>query len=68
MPALPDGAFKLRSYSALATVMHAWRDNAAARFTRWVDVYKGADAAQSRAHLVPPRPISGRWGQQTHCE
>ncbi len=64
------GSGHFRYYSSMASLMHVWRDNAASMFDCWVNVlrFDATLAVRCGMHLVPPRPISGRWAQKTHCE
>ena len=71
-PAAPADApgtkdHSVKYYSTLAMVMHNWRNNAAAAF-RVAKAKFGASAAMRFFSRVPPKPISGRWGNASLCE
>lgn len=53
---------KLRFFSALCTIMHTWRDNAATIWTQWQHIYGPESAYKAGVYNVPPRPVQGRWG------
>jgi hypothetical protein len=48
-------------YSALAKLMHLWREKARAVFLAWQRLH-GGSAAVKHARRVPPKCLSGRWG------
>ena len=58
----------MKYYSCLAQLLHTWRDNAAAIFEHWKRIFGPESAMSNSAHVVPPRPITGRWGQKSLCE
>ena len=57
-------------YSCLAITMHLFRDNIKAVWKYLVDQEDigVARAKTLNANRVPPRPLSGRWGQASKCE
>lgn len=52
-------------YSTLASILHVWRDNAREIFHCYKTIFP--DAVSSAA-LIPPKPISTRWGRKTALE
>ena len=54
-------------YSSLAKVQHTWRESGAKVYDIWHAKY-GLRDAKLHAGIVPPQPISGRWGRASQVE
>jgi hypothetical protein len=68
LPAFGASYKDWKYYGILCSILHTWRDNASRMFVAWTNHFGALDAFDSKVHLVPPQPLSGRWGRKYACE
>jgi len=54
-------------WSALAKVLHCWRDKMTDVFSVMCGVFSAKEAIDAGANKVPPQPLVGRWGVVFEC-
>ena len=55
-------------WSALAKVMHVWREMACQIYLAYVNLHSAVAAKDAEMKKVPPKPLTGRWGAAGACQ